>query len=87
MIIKNKVVDKVNIRHKLKAARNSLNLTQENMEQLTGIERSRYTKIENGNIQRISLADASAIARALNTTIEELFAEETQSDLPRTGTC
>ena len=75
------------IRHKLKAARNSLNLTQENMEQLTGIERSRYTKIENGNIQRISLADASAIARALNTTIEELFSEETQGELPRTGTC
>ena len=73
-------------KHKLKEQRKLLGYTQQKVSELTKIERTRYTKIENGNIQRISLADASAIARALNTTIEELFSEETQGDLPRTGT-
>ncbi|NLK53105.1 MAG: helix-turn-helix domain-containing protein [Syntrophomonadaceae bacterium] len=64
------------MRVRLKARRNLLGYTQKKMSELTGIERTKYTRIENGSIKRVSVDDAFLIAKALNTTIESIFALE-----------
>lgn len=61
------------MRDKLKENRQKLGYTHERMSQLTGIERTKYTRIENGSIKKVSLDDAFRISRALNSTIEEIF--------------
>ncbi len=60
-------------RNKLRERRLMFGYTQSKIEELTGVERTRYNKIETGNITRISLFDAFAISKALGTSIEELF--------------
>lgn len=48
-------------------------LTQKDMSDITGIERSRYCLIENGRIKRVCVDDAYKISCALGSTIEALF--------------
>lgn len=61
------------MREKLKLRRAKFGYTQEVMAELTGIERTKYTRIENGSIKKVSVDDAYLIAKALDTYIEEIF--------------
>lgn len=61
------------MRKTLRDRRISFGYTQEKMSELTGIERTKYTRIENGSINRVSVDDAFLIAKALDTTIESIF--------------
>jgi transcriptional regulator with XRE-family HTH domain len=57
----------------LRDRRISLGYTQEKMSEITGIEHTKYTRIENGSINRVSVDDAFIIAKALNATIGSIF--------------
>lgn len=61
------------MRKALRDRRISFGYTQEKMSEITGIERTKYTRIENGSINRVSVDDAFLIAKALDTTIESIF--------------
>jgi transcriptional regulator with XRE-family HTH domain len=61
------------VRMKLRNRRNEYKYTHEQMSSITGIERTKYTRIENGSIKRVSVDDAYLIAKALNTSIEAIF--------------
>jgi len=61
-------------RAKMKELRMKAGLTQEDMAQKTGIERTKYTRIENGSLKNVYVNDAYLIAKALKSSIEELFA-------------
>ncbi len=63
-------------RHKLKEQRLRLGYTQEKVAELTGIERTRFTRIENGKAGRVALFEAFAISKVLMSSIEELFASD-----------
>jgi len=61
------------MRKALRDRRMRFGYTQEKMSELTGIERTKYTRIENGSINRVSVDDAFRIAKALDATIESIF--------------
>ncbi len=61
------------VRTKLRNRRNEYKYTHEQMSNLTGIERTKYTRIENGSIKRVSVDDAYLISKVLNTSIEDIF--------------
>jgi len=60
----------------LRKRRLDFGYTQEKLSQITGIERTKYTRIENGSKKRVSVDDAYLIAKALDTTIEDIFVPE-----------
>lgn len=62
-------------REQLINARKNLGLTQANMAAVTGVHRSYYGLIENGN-RNPTLGIATKIATALNSDINQLFPEE-----------
>jgi DNA-binding XRE family transcriptional regulator len=64
------------IRHKLKEQRLKLGYTQEKVAELTGIERTRYTRIETGKAARVALFEAFAISKVLLSDVHELFPYE-----------
>jgi len=61
------------MRNKLKEKRLMLGYTQDKMSSLTGIERTKYTRIENGGIKRVTIDDAFLISKVLLATIEDIF--------------
>lgn len=63
------------MRSKLKEQRIKLGYTQKKISELTGIERTKYTRIENKQCG-VSVEDAFVIAKTLCSTVEELFASE-----------
>jgi len=65
-------------RHKLKEQRLKMGYTQEKVAELTGIERTRYTRIETGKAGRVALFEAFAISKALISDINELFASDAE---------
>lgn len=65
-------------RHKLKEQRLKLGYTQEKVSELTGIERTRYTRIETGKVGRVTLFEAFAISKALLSDINEIFPYEAE---------
>lgn len=66
------------IRHKLKEQRLKLGYTQEKVAELTGIERTRYTRIETGKAGRVALFEAFAISRALMSDVDKLFPSDAE---------
>jgi diguanylate cyclase (GGDEF)-like protein len=61
------------VENKLKKRRLELGFSQAQVSEITGIERTKYNRIENGTLKKIQLQDAYAIARALETDISQLF--------------
>lgn len=57
----------------MRERRKELRYSQQNIADITGIERTRYGKIENGKLQKVDIAEAYKIACALETTMEALF--------------
>lgn len=80
------------MRKALRERRIYFGYTQENIAEITGIERTKYTRIENGSINRVAVDDAFLIAKALDTTIESIFMpndvyREHNNNSQPTGTC
>ncbi|NLG33424.1 MAG: diguanylate cyclase [Syntrophomonadaceae bacterium] len=59
--------------NKLKKRRMELGFSQTRVSEITGIERTKYNRIENGTLKKVQLQDAYAIARALETDISKVF--------------
>lgn len=66
-------MDKQRIGQRIKQARKLLGLSQEELARRVGIEQSRISKLENGNVS-VPLEAMAAIARTLGRTIDELTA-------------
>lgn len=62
-------------REQLIKTRKSLGMTQENIAEATGVHRSYYGLIENGN-RNPTLGIATKIATSLNSTVEQLFPDD-----------
>ncbi len=62
----------VTARNRLRELRNARGYSQEQLEEMTGIERSKISRIETGT-RRISGSEAIYLAEALGATPEELF--------------
>lgn len=78
MYIKNKITDNnigdiMIIENKIREARESKNINLMQLEESTGIDRHRLIKIEELSADKINVAEAILIARALEIQIEELF--------------
>jgi transcriptional regulator with XRE-family HTH domain len=56
---------------RLRSRRNELNLTQAQLAEIVGVDRSMISKLESGG--RCSISVGLRIAKALETTLEELF--------------
>lgn len=50
-----------------------LGITQLGLSDVTGIAQARLSNLENGKVSRIGLREAMKIAKALDTTVEDLF--------------
>lgn len=61
------------IENKIREARNSKNISLIQLAESTGIDRHRLIKIEELSADKINVAEAILIARALEIQIEELF--------------
>lgn len=70
----NKMTKEIGAR--VRVRRSEWGYTQQELADMTGIERSKITKIETG-ARGVETDEALAIARALDTSVEELFAEPT----------
>jgi len=66
------------VNKRLKRRRNELNLTQAQLAEMVGVDRSMISKLEAGG--RCSISVGLRIAKALEATLEELFdADETSA--------
>jgi len=63
---------------RIKQKRQERQLTQDDMEQLTGIDQGYLSLIENGKRKRVSAELLVKIARALDCTVEDLMAARLQ---------
>lgn len=61
------------MRQKLREQRLLLGYTQEKISELTGIERTRYNRIENNMIKKVPVDEAYVIAKVLLSSIEDIF--------------
>ena len=57
----------------LKIARIKKNLTQEELAKKSGISRNLISKVENGNMEKISYEKMNKIAKVLGVSVKELF--------------
>lgn len=64
---------------RLKNKRNERGLTQQALAAMVGVDRSMISKLENGG--RCSIDVGLRIAKALNTSLEELFDSSEPDDL------
>ena len=60
----------------VKAFRDSLRLTQQELSDATGISRSRVSLIESGRLESIPLEHAIALARLFEISVEQLVGEQ-----------
>lgn len=60
----------------IKLKRISINLTQKELAKKAGISNVTLSKFEKGNYENITLKTMKKIAKALGTTVEELFLTE-----------
>lgn len=60
------------MRAKLREKRKLFGYTQKQLSEMTGIERTKYTRIENG-MQGVTVEDAFIIAKVLCSNVEDLF--------------
>jgi transcriptional regulator with XRE-family HTH domain len=68
---------------RLKSARESKKLTQEQMSHLLDISQATYSKVENGDV-RITLERLQQVCRILNVSIEQLLSESGSGSIPNT---
>ena len=61
------------IENKIREARESKNISLKELAKMTGIERHRLVKIEELSVDKINVAEAILIAKALELQIEEMF--------------
>ncbi len=78
MYIKNKITDNnigdiMIIENKIREARESKNINLMQLAESTGINKNRLIKIEELSADKINVAEAILIARALEIQIEDLF--------------
>lgn len=57
----------------LKIARIKKHLTQEELAKRSGISRNLISKVENGNMEKISYEKMNKIAKVLGVSVKELF--------------
>lgn len=62
--------------YRVKEIREQKNMTQEELEQRSGISRQTISAIENGKAGNVTVATLRALANGLDTTINNLFFEE-----------
>lgn len=62
--------------YRVKEIREAKNLTQEELEQRSGISRQTISAIENGKAGNVTVGTLKALANGLETTIGELFFDE-----------
>lgn len=62
---------------KVKQIREAKGLTQTELAKRSGISRQTISAIENGKTEELKIGTVKAIAAALETTIDEIFFEET----------
>ena len=60
----------------LKEKRESLNITQQKLEQLSGVSRATISKIENGQLENIESKTMLKLATALNCDVGDIFFKE-----------
>lgn len=70
----------MSIGEKIRAARIAKNLTQEQLGELVGVQKSAIAKYENGRIVNIKRSTMHKIASALNIRPSELFFEKSPED-------
>ena len=68
---------------RLRSRRNELNLTQAQLAEIVGVDRSMISKLESG--ARCSINVGLRIARALGTTLDELFGTDEPSATSETA--
>ena len=59
--------------YKLKEAREAKGITQEELEQKSGISRQTISAIENNKVGDVKIGTLKALAEALGTTVEAIF--------------
>ena len=59
--------------YKLKAIREAKGITQEELEQKSGISRQTISAIENNKVGDIKIGTLKALAQALETTVDTIF--------------
>lgn len=59
--------------NKLKIVRESIGMTQEELAKKSGISRTTISMIENSDEKTTSTKTLLALAKALNTTVKEIF--------------
>ena len=59
--------------NKLKIVRESIGMTQEELAKKSGISRTTISMIENNDEKTTSTKTLLALAKALNTTVKEIF--------------
>lgn len=62
--------------YRIKEIREKQKMTQEQLEQKSGISRQTISAIENGRAENVMVGTLLAIANALGTTIDDLFFEK-----------
>ena len=62
--------------YRVKEEREKRNMTQEELAQKSGISRQTISAIENGNAGSVKIGTLLAIAKALGTTVDEIFFQE-----------
>lgn len=61
------------MRDRIKERRKTLGYSQQELADISGIERCRCSRIESGAAKTVSIEEAYKIASALNTTVDDLF--------------
>lgn len=59
--------------YRLKEIREEKNMTQEELEKLSGVSRQTISAIENNDGYQAKVGTLMALAQALNTTVDRLF--------------
>lgn len=67
--------------NRIRKRRKELNLTQEDLAELSDLSVNFLSQLERTNNQNISIQKLDSIAQALNTTIEELISTSSNNDL------
>lgn len=62
--------------YRLKEIREALKMTQEELERKSGVSRQTISAIENDRAEDVKVGTLRALAKALDTTIDNLFFEK-----------
>lgn len=62
--------------YKIKEKRRELNMTQDELSSKSGVSRTTISGLENGTLRATSSKTLIRLARALNTTVDQIFFQE-----------